>query len=77
MVWNVEELECGGDSLKLTQEYLCFSGQRLEMLVGRVFNRGQVKKISEVTAVVEKWTARAKAYAESSRTRVHDVRWIV
>ena len=39
---------------RLTQEWQCLSGQRLQGLVGRVVNPGQVKNIMEVTVAVEK-----------------------
>ena len=45
---------------RLTQEWQCLSGQRLQGLVGRVFN--QVKNIMEVTVAVERWEAWTKEY---------------
>ena len=49
------------------------SGQRLQGLVGRVLNPGQVKNIMEVTAAVERWEAWTKEYEESTGTKVPEV----
>ena len=58
---------------RLTQEWQCLSGQRLQGLVGRVFNPGQVKNIMEVTVAVERWEAWTKEYEESTGTKVPEV----
>ena len=55
---------------RLTQEWQCLSGQRLQGLVGGVFNPGQVKNIKEVTVAVERWKAWTKEYEESTGTKV-------
>ena len=58
---------------RLTQEWQCLSGQRLQGLVGRVLNPGQVKNIMEVTVAVERWEAWTKEYEESTGTKVPEV----
>ena len=58
---------------RLTQEWQCLPGQRLQGLVGRVFNPGQVKNIMEVTVAVERWEAWTKEYEESTGTKVPKV----
>ena len=54
---------------RLTQEWQCLSGQRLQGLVRRVFNLGQVKNIMGVTVAVERWEAWTKEYEESTEQK--------
>ena len=53
---------------RLTQEWQCLSGQRLQGFVGRVFNPGQVKNIMDVTVAV---------YEESTGKKVPEVAKVV